>query len=659
MTITIIGSAEADYLSGTSGADSISGAEGNDTLRGRAGTDTLLGGDGDDHLYIDAADTVIDGGTGYDTAHVQGPAGVALNLAATNIERAYGGAGADTLTGAGAAGSVEINAGGGDDVIAGGAFADTLRGGEGNDTVDYSQSSAGVTVNLATGVGSGGSAAGDRLSGIENVVGSAFADRLTGNAGANRLEGGGGNDTLIGGTGTDTAVFAGSVFDYWATKEGFTWTIQSFSTNEGTDTIEKVEYAQFADAVIRLDTNNAPVIRSEFSVVTNEDAAPLTEYLPTGAWDFETPWLSVASFTQTGGPSASVMQEGTLLTLDPRQFNGLAAGQSANLTFSYGVSDGTDTTARTLTVTVEGRNDAPTGVVDTATTDEQTPITIDVLANDSDVDQGAVLSIVGLGTAGSMTGTTARGAMVSVVDGKVVYDPTASAEIAALPSGQPVADSFTYLVSDEHGALSQVMVSVGVNGDAPVTTERTLTFDGGTMVDAYDPKWPPSLGMDPVTPYAKFGGVYVENNFRVETLSETRFYTMESGDGPSFLGGDLDHELFAFGTPWDSPVSEQVIRFSLNDGGTFTFTGYDTERYSQFILSPEQCYWTSSSGGRFSDAQGPTADFGSVGALSQWTRVNVTSEGFSNVTYVDLHIAQPSDFMSNVSKSADNMTFVW
>ena len=55
----------------------------------------------------------------------------------------------------------------------------------------------------------------------------------------------------------------------------------------------------------------------------------------------------------------------------------------------------------------------------------------------------------------------------------------------------------------------------------------------------------------------------------------------------------------------------------------------------------------------------PTTDFGSVGDLTQWTHVNVTSEGFSNVSYVDLHIAQPPDFMTNFSKSADNMTFVF
>ncbi|EME70698.1 calcium binding hemolysin protein, partial [Paramagnetospirillum caucaseum] len=60
-----------------------------------------------------------------------------------------------------------------------------------------------VTVNLGTGSASGGEAAGDVLSGIENLLGGNAADILTGDAGANRLSGAAGNDTLSGGAGDD------------------------------------------------------------------------------------------------------------------------------------------------------------------------------------------------------------------------------------------------------------------------------------------------------------------------------------------------------------------------------------------------------------------------------------------------------------------------
>jgi len=56
-------------------------------------------------------------------------------------------------------------------------------GGVGTDTVEYSASSAGVTVNLTnTGAQSGGDAADDILSNFENVVGSAHNDTITGDA---------------------------------------------------------------------------------------------------------------------------------------------------------------------------------------------------------------------------------------------------------------------------------------------------------------------------------------------------------------------------------------------------------------------------------------------------------------------------------------------
>lgn len=92
---------------------------------------------------------------------------------------------------------------GGDDILVGGAGSDVLRGGGGNDTVDYSRSGAGVNVDLDSGGGSGGTAAGDRLYSIENLIGSDHGDDLVGDSGDNILEGRAGNDTIIGGAGED------------------------------------------------------------------------------------------------------------------------------------------------------------------------------------------------------------------------------------------------------------------------------------------------------------------------------------------------------------------------------------------------------------------------------------------------------------------------
>ena len=50
------------------------------------------------------------------------------------------------------------------------------------DFVDYSTSSAAVSINLTTNTASGGDATGDVLQGVDGVIGSAYNDSLTGGA---------------------------------------------------------------------------------------------------------------------------------------------------------------------------------------------------------------------------------------------------------------------------------------------------------------------------------------------------------------------------------------------------------------------------------------------------------------------------------------------
>ena len=93
-----------------------------------------------------------------------------------------------------------------------GLGADDIDGGTGTtaDTVSYRWSHEGVTVALDDSASTGGTAAGDTLINIENLIGSSFDDMLTGDGGANTLNGGAGDDTLTGGAGTDTASYAGA-----------------------------------------------------------------------------------------------------------------------------------------------------------------------------------------------------------------------------------------------------------------------------------------------------------------------------------------------------------------------------------------------------------------------------------------------------------------
>lgn len=86
---------------------------------------------------------------------------------------------------------------------------DTIDGGGGFDVVHYHRDAryggtAGVKVNLATGVATDGFGKQDKLVSIEGVRGTEFADSLTGNSVANTLKADGGNDMLAGGLGNDT-----------------------------------------------------------------------------------------------------------------------------------------------------------------------------------------------------------------------------------------------------------------------------------------------------------------------------------------------------------------------------------------------------------------------------------------------------------------------
>ena len=219
----------ADLIIGNSSANKLYGARGNDTLDGGAGNDTLDGGDGYDiarfsgnqSRYTITAESggyritdSLSGGDGSDfLANVENVQFADGNVSLSGEtmppppppppppEDINGTAGDDILDGS--SGDERLYGKGGNDRLKGQAGADRLDGGTGIDVADFSTSSAGVVVNLATGVGSGGDAAGDALFSVENVDGSGYADSLTGDASANRLSGGSGNDVLDGGSGSD------------------------------------------------------------------------------------------------------------------------------------------------------------------------------------------------------------------------------------------------------------------------------------------------------------------------------------------------------------------------------------------------------------------------------------------------------------------------
>jgi Ca2+-binding RTX toxin-like protein len=199
-------------VNGVVARDSVSGFEG---IRGTAYADTIYG--------AETSDAVLDGRDGADAINGRGGNDVIFGRDGNDV--LYGGAGFDYVSG-----------GSDDDLLSGGADADTISGGSGIDTLSYQYvttadaSGRGVVVMLysvtpedeviqwahaaESSVGElEFSSDEDRLTGIENVIGTAFDDSLNGSDLDNVLTGGngddwlqdfwGGDDTLSGGNGDD------------------------------------------------------------------------------------------------------------------------------------------------------------------------------------------------------------------------------------------------------------------------------------------------------------------------------------------------------------------------------------------------------------------------------------------------------------------------
>ncbi|WP_236209959.1 retention module-containing protein [Metapseudomonas otitidis] len=187
--------------------------------------------------------------------------------------------------------------------------------------------------------------------------------------------------------------------------------------------------------------NDAPVAPN--STASVDEDGTLTSRIPATDVDGDRLTYTVKTGTANG-----------TLTLDPNtgeytyKPNGDYNGPDR---FVVTVSDGKGGVVDTVVdITVKPVNDAPTAVNDTATTQEDTPVTIDVLANDRDVDGDSL----------TLTGASAQHGSVSIVDGKLVYTPTGNY------SG---ADTITYTVTDGKGGNSTATVQVGIQpvADAP------------------------------------------------------------------------------------------------------------------------------------------------------------------------------------------------
>jgi VCBS repeat-containing protein len=218
--------------------------------------------------------------------------------------------------------------------------------------------------------------------------------------------------------------------------------------------------SSFADVTVT-GANDAPVAVADVAA-TGENQGLIIDVL---ANDTDVDDGHVLTLVSAAAPEAkgTVSLDGNNVVFDPgTAFEHLAEGASETVTLSYSVTDEHGAaSSSTVQVTITGENDAPLAMADTATGGENQRLSMDVLANDKDVDDAHVLTLV--------SATAPDGKGTATLDGnRVVFDPGTTFD--HLAQGEKETVRVAYTVQDEHGAPSSSFVDVTVMGenDAPV-----------------------------------------------------------------------------------------------------------------------------------------------------------------------------------------------
>lgn len=291
---------------------------------------------------------------------------------------------------------------------------------------------------------------------------------------------------------------------------------------------------------------------AQTTVTANNDTASVVEdgsvTINVLGNDLPASGLTLQSVTDPDKGTATIVA-GQVLYTPNADFNGTD-------TFAYTVSDGTSTVGAAVTVTVLPVNDAPVAKADSAKTTVGTAKTLDVLANDEDVDGDALVVVLQSQPA---HGTASLDASTQ----QVTYTPVA---------GYVGDDSFTYYASDGTANSATVTVSLVVKaadtGDhsknakvlaicAASTDDARITSLCGIYTSMDMPPWA----------LAKLGHVIVKldaSKPAPETDAVLAVCAAEDGDNIEWLcdlyeAGDMPPGIKAL-------VGQRILLLSQDDG---------------------------------------------------------------------------------------------
>jgi len=418
-------------------------------------------------------------------------AGNAFSIAGgTTIENAFMGDGNDTVIGniadnliLGGRGNDSLSGGDGNDTLGGGTGNDNLLGGNGDDTALFSGFFADYSVvvvdpthlTVTDNVTADGNDGVDQLFDIENLQ---FADFLyVWNSGPVNTPPVAGTDPAT--TDEDNSVSVnvlsndsdddGDILSVTGVTNGAHGTVSIDGGNASVTYTPEANYHgpdsftyTVSDGHGGSDTgtvnvtvnsvNDSPVAGDDTATTSENDAVSVAVLGNDN--DVDGDILSVTEVTNGAHGTVSIDGGNASVTYTPdTNYNGPDS-------FTYTVSDGNGgTDTATVDVTVTPVNQDPVAGNDTAVTNEDNAVVVNVLSNDND-DDGDILSVSSVGGAAHGTVTIDGG------NASVTYTPDANYHGP---------DSFTYTVSDGHGGSDTATVDVTVNSvnDSPVAGNDT------------------------------------------------------------------------------------------------------------------------------------------------------------------------------------------
>ncbi|WP_299041449.1 tandem-95 repeat protein [uncultured Tateyamaria sp.] len=365
-------------------------------------------------------------------------------------------------------------------------------------------------------------------------------------------------------------------------------------------------------AIVNVGAVNDGPTANDDSATTDEDT-PVTIDVVGNDTDPDGDTLTITGASVPAEQGTVEIVGNELLFTPAENFNGDA-------TITYSITDGnggTDTAE--VAVTVNPVNDDPVAVDDIETTDEDVPVVVDLLGNDTDVD-GDELSI------GSLDVDPAQGSVVDNGDGTVTFTPAPNFNGPA---------TITYTVIDGNGGedTGEAVVSVGAVNDGPVANGDTATTDEDTPItvdvlgnDTDDDG--DDLMITSATVPADQGTVEIVDNELLFTPAEnfngeaTVTYTITDGNGGNDVA-DLvvtvnpvndapdavdDADTTPFNTPITIPVLDNdtdvdgdTLRVTeatspngdvdINPDGTITFTptdGFEGDAIIDYTITDDQ-----------------------------------------------------------------------